>query len=186
MPAAYQGTLLDGGTQPIANLQTPLGVSPARQQGKLEYLSELNRRHLLSRIDQSELDARIKSYELAFRMQAEAPEAVDLARETARHAVALRPGRPGDRPGGQAVPAGSQAGRAWCAVRPDLLRRGQQVGLAQRHRSQPRSNLPRHGPAGRGAAERPEAPGPAGRNAGGLGRRVRPHADVRKRRRPGP
>ena len=185
MPAAYQGTLLDGGTQPIANLQTPLGVGPARQQGKLDYLGELNRRHLLSRIDQSELDARIKSYELAFRMQAEAPEAVDLAR-VSQHAVALRPGRPGDRPGGQAVPAGSQAGRARCAVRADLLRLGQQVGCTQRHRSQPRSNLPRHGPAGCGAAERLERPGPAGRNAGGLGRRVRPHADVRKRRRAGP
>ena len=83
MPAVYQGTQLDGGAQPIANLQTPASVGPARQQGKLDYLGQLNRRHLLSRLDQSELDARIKSYELAFRMQAEAPEAVDLARETA-------------------------------------------------------------------------------------------------------
>ena len=74
--------------QPIANLRTPAAVGPARQQGKLDYLGQLNRRHLLSRIDQSELDARIKSYELAFRMQAEAPEAVDLARETdATHAL---------------------------------------------------------------------------------------------------
>jgi hypothetical protein len=82
MPAVYQGTPLDGGMQPIANLQTPVSVGPARQQGKLDYLGELNRRHLFTRIDQSELDARIKSYELAFRMQAEAPEAADLARET--------------------------------------------------------------------------------------------------------
>ena len=58
-------------------------VGPARQQGKLELLGRLNRRHLAVRHDQSELDARIKSYELAFRMQAEAPEAVDLASETA-------------------------------------------------------------------------------------------------------
>jgi hypothetical protein len=82
MPAIYQGTQLDSGAQPIANLQTPAAVGPARQQGKLDYLGQLNRRHLLTRIDQSELDARIQSYELAFRMQAEAPEAVDLARET--------------------------------------------------------------------------------------------------------
>jgi hypothetical protein len=83
MPAAYQGTRLDGGPEPIANLQTPAGVTPARQQGKLEFLERLNRRHLLTRRDQTELDARIKSYELAFRMQAEAPEAVDVASETA-------------------------------------------------------------------------------------------------------
>jgi len=83
MPAVYQGTRLDSGPEPIANLKTPAAVGPFRQQGKLELLGRLNRRHLLSRIDQTELDARIKSYELAFRMQAEAPEAIDLARETA-------------------------------------------------------------------------------------------------------
>jgi hypothetical protein len=82
MPAVYQGTRLEGGPMPIANLQTPAAVGPARQQGKLELLGRLNHRHLLPRIDQSELDARIKSYELAFRMQAEAPEAVDFACET--------------------------------------------------------------------------------------------------------
>ncbi len=49
MPAVYQGTRLDGGAEPIANLQTPAEVGPARQQGKLELLGRLNRRHLLSR-----------------------------------------------------------------------------------------------------------------------------------------
>jgi len=83
MPAVYQGTRLEGGPVPIVNLQTPAAVGPARQQGKLDLLGRLNHRHLLPRLDQSELDARIKSYELAFRMQAEAPEAVDLACETA-------------------------------------------------------------------------------------------------------
>jgi hypothetical protein len=83
MPAIYQATRLDGGAEPIANLKTPDGVGPARQQSKLAFLHELNARHQQSRLDQSELDARIKSYELAFRMQAEAPEVVDLSRETA-------------------------------------------------------------------------------------------------------
>ncbi len=83
MPAVYQGIHLDSGTEPIANLQTPAEVGAARQRSKLEFLGKLNRRHLLTRAEQSELDARIKSYELAFRMQAEAPEAVDLARESA-------------------------------------------------------------------------------------------------------
>jgi hypothetical protein len=83
MPAIYQGTRLDGGAEPIAHLKTPPEVGTARQQAKLEMLERINRRHLAPRADQSELDARIKSYELAFRMQAEAPEAVDLARESA-------------------------------------------------------------------------------------------------------
>ncbi len=83
MPAVYQGTRLEGGAEPIANLRTPADVGTDRQRGKLELLDRLNRRHLESRFDQSELDARIRSYELAFRMQAEAPEAVDLTRETA-------------------------------------------------------------------------------------------------------
>jgi hypothetical protein len=82
MPAAYQGTRFDGGPEPIANQRTPAGVTPARQRGKLEFLEHLNRRHLLTRQDQTELDGRIKSYELAFRMQAEAPEAVDFASES--------------------------------------------------------------------------------------------------------
>src|SRR5271155_207498 len=83
MPAGYQGTRLDSGPEPFANLKTPGAIGQARQDAKLEFLGRLNRRHLRSRADQSELDARIKSYELAFRMQAEAPEAVALSNETA-------------------------------------------------------------------------------------------------------
>ena len=82
MPAAYQGTRLHSGKEPIANLTTPKGVSPERQQAKLELLDELNRRHATTRPQQTELDARIASYELAFRMQATAPEAIDLSQET--------------------------------------------------------------------------------------------------------
>jgi hypothetical protein len=82
MPAGYQGTRLYSGDTPIPNLATPPGVGAARQRGKLDYLARLNARHAESRGDQTELDARIASYELAYRMQADAPEAVDLARET--------------------------------------------------------------------------------------------------------
>jgi hypothetical protein len=82
MPAAYQGTRFSGGSEPIANLRAPAGIGLDRQRGKLEFLDQLNRRHLQARFDQTELDARIQSYEVAFRMQAEAPEAVDLASET--------------------------------------------------------------------------------------------------------
>jgi hypothetical protein len=84
MSASHQGTLLRNGPEVIANLHPPKGVSTDRQRGKLDFLAGLNRRHLEERSDLSELEARIASYELAFRMQAEAPEAVDLGGETAR------------------------------------------------------------------------------------------------------
>ena len=83
MPALYQGIRLQAGSEPAPNLNTPAGVAAAQQRGKLDYLSRLNRRFADEHPEQSELEARIASYELAFRMQAEAPEAVDLARESA-------------------------------------------------------------------------------------------------------
>jgi hypothetical protein len=73
---------LQSGAEPIPNLHAPVTVGPARQRGKLELLEQLNRAHTEEHPEQSELEARIRSYELAFRMQAEAPEAVDLAQET--------------------------------------------------------------------------------------------------------
>jgi hypothetical protein len=82
MPAVYQGTRFNAGSEPIANLNPPDTVGGDQQRGKLDFLSELNRSHALTRRQQSELDARIASYELAFRMQAQAPEAVDISAET--------------------------------------------------------------------------------------------------------
>ena len=82
MPAVYQGTRLQTGAEPIPNLMTPDGVGDARQSAKLAFLNQLNRRHADRRPEQTELEARIKAYELAFRMQAEAPGAVDLSSET--------------------------------------------------------------------------------------------------------
>ena len=82
MPATYQGTAFLPGKNPIQNLTLPKNVDINRQLRKLKYLSQLNHGHQESRAQQTELDARIKSYELAFRMQATAPEAVDLASET--------------------------------------------------------------------------------------------------------
>jgi uncharacterized protein (DUF1501 family) len=82
MPALYQGIRLQGGAEPVPNLNAPAGVAAAQQRGKLDYLHQLNRRFAAEHPEQTELEARIASYELAFRMQAEAPEAVDLARES--------------------------------------------------------------------------------------------------------
>lgn len=83
MPAVHQGTHLRPEGDPIPNLATPLAVSPPRHQAKLSLLEKMNRRHLAFRGEQTELDARIRSYELAFNMQVSAPEAVDLTRESA-------------------------------------------------------------------------------------------------------
>ena len=83
MPATYQGVEFDGGKEPIANLDPQKGITDARQQAKLKFLGKINRDFGAGREDNTELDARIRAYELAFRMQAHAPEAVDLGSESA-------------------------------------------------------------------------------------------------------
>ena len=80
LPAVYQGTMLRNGASPLLNLQAPTGVSSQRQRGTLDFLKQMNERDLAP--DDTELAARIASYELAFRMQQHAPEAVDLNRES--------------------------------------------------------------------------------------------------------
>jgi hypothetical protein len=82
LPAAYQGTVLRGGKSPILHLETPSSIDGAQQGRTLDLINELNREHLRRSDDDSELAARIAAYELAFRMQAEAPEVVDVSRET--------------------------------------------------------------------------------------------------------
>ncbi|MBK5293700.1 MAG: DUF1501 domain-containing protein, partial [Acidobacteriia bacterium] len=82
LPATYQGTQFRQGDTPILHLKSPQGVSQARQRGKLDYLRELNERFSQDKQEDSELDARVQSFELAYKMQAEAPEAVDLTRES--------------------------------------------------------------------------------------------------------
>ena len=68
---------------PIRNLDTPKGMKPERQRAKLDLLGQLNGIHAKSRADNTELEARIRSYELAYQMQTKTPGAVDLSKETA-------------------------------------------------------------------------------------------------------
>jgi hypothetical protein len=82
IPAAYQGTHFRAGTSPLLNLQDPPGVTRKGQRRSLDLLKQLNQQHQLIRKGESELEARIESYELAFRMQSEARDVVDLARES--------------------------------------------------------------------------------------------------------
>jgi uncharacterized protein (DUF1501 family) len=81
MPASYQGVSVSSGKQPIPNLETPESSSARRQRSKLDLLQQFNSEFAEDRV-QTELEARIEAMELAFRMQAEAPTAVDLASET--------------------------------------------------------------------------------------------------------
>src|SRR5262245_33634367 len=83
MPATYQGTLFRNGPNPILNLHAANGEGE-RQRAKLDLIRELNEHHRQGREDDSSLAARMNAYELAFRMQAAAPEAVDLSQETAK------------------------------------------------------------------------------------------------------
>ena len=82
IPALHQGVLFEQGNEPIKNLNNPGGVSDERQRKKLDFLDKLNKRHQRERESNTELEARIRSYELSFRMQAEAPEAIDLDSES--------------------------------------------------------------------------------------------------------
>ena len=84
MPATYQATVMRSRGKPILDLAPPDGVSPEMQREMLDSLGAYNREHYRARGENSDLAARIASYELAFRMQRHAPEAVDLSRENSR------------------------------------------------------------------------------------------------------
>ncbi len=81
LPATFQGTALRASGAPILHLQPPESVTDARQRAKLELITDLDRHHAALRSDDTRLAARIAAYELAYRMQSSAPEAVDLASE---------------------------------------------------------------------------------------------------------
>lgn len=81
LPAAYQGTLVSDLQKPISNLTHPR-YTAKQQRDQLDWLRELNEHHAQQRADDSRLNARIASFELAFRMQREAPEAFDVQKES--------------------------------------------------------------------------------------------------------
>src|SRR5262245_65314489 len=85
MPAAYQGTVIRADATPIHDLAPPAGTTRDSQRRLLDRLREKNQEHQAAgRADNSELTARIASYELAFKMQQHAPEAVDIGRASGR------------------------------------------------------------------------------------------------------
>ena len=82
LPSQFQGTVLRDAGEPIVNLANPPGVTPGRQRLTIDAINRLNHRRLEATGD-DEIRARIASYELAYKMQAAAPEAVDFNQETA-------------------------------------------------------------------------------------------------------
>lgn len=81
LPSTYEGVVFRSEGEPVLNLNNPPGIDRDVQQQGLETLSKLNRRRF-DQVQDPEIASRIASYELAFRMQAAAPELVDLSDET--------------------------------------------------------------------------------------------------------
>ncbi|MCC7186959.1 MAG: DUF1501 domain-containing protein, partial [Acidobacteria bacterium] len=82
LPAVYQGTLFRQGPNPILNTKLGEGQTDERQRGRLAYLDQLNRGYMTGREDDTSLEARIRSFELAYALQSSGPEVVDLSQET--------------------------------------------------------------------------------------------------------
>jgi hypothetical protein len=84
LPALFQPTMLRGGAKPVRNLDLPKHVSPSERAATIDLIRQLNQAGFPAGLPagDEELAARLSAYELAFKMQTEAPEAFDLNRET--------------------------------------------------------------------------------------------------------
>ena len=82
LPAFYQGTPLRPKGTPILDLSPPAGITPKRQRKNLDLLASFNARHAAEHPQHADLAARLESYELAYRMQTEVPNAIDLSGES--------------------------------------------------------------------------------------------------------
>ena len=184
MPAVYQGVEFNSDGAPIKYLDNPKGVDRQRQRDKLDLLGALNREFNATRASNTELDARIRSYELAYHMQAEAPDAVDLSKETEATKKLY----------GMDDKETATFGRN-CLLARRLVEHGVRfvqlysgAGSKWDSHAKIEANHTRlcrvRGQADRRAAHRSEGARPARRNARHLGRRIRPHADEREGRRP--
>jgi uncharacterized protein (DUF1501 family) len=94
LPAYYQGTPLRSGGSPILDLNPPANVTPDIQRANLDLLAQLNEADRVRHPHHADLAARMEAYELAFRMQTEVPDVVDLSREDARILAMYGIGRP--------------------------------------------------------------------------------------------
>jgi hypothetical protein len=81
LPGVFQGTWLRPQGEPIENLKRPADLSDKRQREQLDFLATLNREQMSNSAAESEMAARINSFELAYRMQTAAPDAFDVNKE---------------------------------------------------------------------------------------------------------
>ncbi len=82
LPATFEGTQFRTDGAPIFHLTPPRTIGEKQQRSKLDLLAELNRHYAANKSEDTELAARLNSYELAYRMQSAAPQAVDLSAES--------------------------------------------------------------------------------------------------------
>jgi hypothetical protein len=82
LPALYQGVEFSMSGAPVHHLNPPEPLPPGSQRASLDYLAKLNGLHLSDHPGESELEARIRNFELAARMQLSAGEVLDLSKET--------------------------------------------------------------------------------------------------------
>jgi hypothetical protein len=82
LEATYQGTQFRQGDTPILHLKPPAGTTEKQQRSKLDFLKDLNERFAQQNPGDTELEARVRAYELAYQMQSAGPEAVELTKET--------------------------------------------------------------------------------------------------------
>ena len=181
LPTVYTGVRLRNQGDPILNVSSPPGVDARLQRDSLDLVGSLNRRQLQT-VGDPEIATRIAAYEMAFRLQTSAPEVMDLRSES-KETLDLYGADP-DKP---------SFARA-CLLARRMIERGVRfvniyhegwdahtdvAGKLEDQLRRHRSGLGR-------ARQGPQAARAARRHAGDLGRRVRPHADGREQRRPGP
>ena len=95
LPTVYQGVMFRSSGDPVLYLSNPRGVDDELQRESLDAINTLNRQHL-AEVGDPEIETRISSFEMAYRMQASAPEAIDLSREPAHvlQMYGVEPGKP--------------------------------------------------------------------------------------------
>ena len=107
LPGAFQGTPVRSKGTPILNLNRPTSLGSPQQREMLDYAGKLNRQHMAGYPADNALEARIQSFELAYRMQSAAPEALDISqeKESTKKLYGIEGGNPGEYFGSQCLMA---------------------------------------------------------------------------------
>ena len=175
LPGVYQGTYIDTQHTDVEKLIEHIRntfVTTREQRQQLDLLQQLNERHQERRQADAQLEARIQSFELAYRMQIDATDAFDVSREPQSVRDLYGPGVQGRQMliARRLLEQGVRFVQVWHGA-------GPAVGQPRRHRGAAPPAGEGVRPGHRRPADRPEAARHARRHAGDLGRRVRPDAD---------